>query len=101
MRPVLADFRPQFCGDAVYRVWIPDVVDYLSSTAKGDAEFPLYVGAPRVRYERGCRDGGRVVTMLPPGEKPWVVSPLRVVPKKGTGKFRLTVNMRYVNGHVG
>ena len=42
-----------------------------------------------------------VVTMLPPGEKPWVVSPLGVVPKKGTDKFRLTVIMRYVNGHLG
>jgi hypothetical protein len=40
-------------------------------------------------------------TMLPPCEKPWVVSPLGVVPKKGTDKFRLTVNMRYVNGHLG
>ena len=43
----------------------------------------------------------KVVTMLPLGEKPWVVSPLGVVPKKGTDKFRLTVNMRYVNGHLG
>ena len=43
----------------------------------------------------------KAVTMLPPGEKPWVVSPLGVVPKKGTDKFRLTVNMRYVNGHLG
>ena len=41
------------------------------------------------------------VTMLPEGEKPWVVSPLGVVPNKGTYKFRLTVNMRYVNRHLG
>jgi hypothetical protein len=41
------------------------------------------------------------VTMLPPCEKPWVMSPMGVVPKKGTDKFRLSVNMRYVNGHVG
>ena len=41
------------------------------------------------------------VTLLPEGERPWVVSPLGVVPKKGTGKFRLTVNMRYVNRHLG
>jgi hypothetical protein len=41
------------------------------------------------------------VTVLPDGEKPWVVSPLGVVPKKGTDKFRLTVNMRYVNRHLG
>jgi hypothetical protein len=43
----------------------------------------------------------KVVTMLPPDEKPLVVSPLGVVPKKGTDKFRLTVNMRYVNGYLG
>ncbi len=39
--------------------------------------------------------------MLPLDVKPWVVSPLRVVPKKGTDKFRLSVSMRYVNGHLG
>ncbi len=42
-----------------------------------------------------------VVTLLPPGEKPFLVSPLGVVPKRGTDKFRLTVNMRYVNKHLG
>jgi hypothetical protein len=42
-----------------------------------------------------------VVTRLPPGEKPMVVSPLGVVPKRGNNKFRLTVNMRYVNRHLG
>jgi hypothetical protein len=41
------------------------------------------------------------VTLLPPGEKPWVVSPLGVVPKAKIGKFRLTVNMRFVNRHLG
>jgi hypothetical protein len=29
------------------------------------------------------------------------VSPLGVIPKKGLDKFRLTVNMRYVNRHLG
>jgi hypothetical protein len=42
-----------------------------------------------------------VFTLLPPCEKPAVVSPLGVVPKRGTAKFRLTVNMRYVNRHLG
>ncbi len=41
------------------------------------------------------------VTELPPGEKPTVVSPLGVVPKRGTNKFRLTVNTRHVNRHLG
>ena len=41
------------------------------------------------------------MTRLPPGEKPMVVSPLGVVPKRGNNGFRLTVNMRYVNRHVG
>ena len=43
----------------------------------------------------------KVVMMLPLGEKPWVVSPLGVVPKKGTDKFRLAAYMKYVNGHLG
>jgi hypothetical protein len=41
------------------------------------------------------------VTLLPPGEKPRVVSPFGMVPKRGTDKFRLIVNMRYVNKHLG
>ena len=41
------------------------------------------------------------VTRLPPGEKPTVVSPLGVVPKRGKNEFRLTVNMRFVNKHLG
>jgi hypothetical protein len=41
------------------------------------------------------------VTLLPPGEKPWVVSPLGVVPKAKIGKSKLTVNMRFVNRHLG
>ena len=40
------------------------------------------------------------VTKLPLGEKPIIVSPLEVVPKRGTNKFRLTVNTRYVNRHL-
>ena len=42
-----------------------------------------------------------VVIRLPQGEKPMVVSPLGVVPKRGKNKFRLIVNMRYVNRHLG
>jgi hypothetical protein len=42
-----------------------------------------------------------VVTLLPPGEKPWVVRLMGVVPKAIIGKFRLTVNMRFVNRHLG
>jgi hypothetical protein len=41
------------------------------------------------------------MTRLPPGEKLMVVSPLGVVPKRGTSKFRLTVNLRYVNRYMG
>ena len=44
---------------------------------------------------------GNAVTLLPPGERPWVVSPLGVVRKPRTDKFGLTVNMKYVNRHVG
>ena len=44
---------------------------------------------------------GKASNLLPPGEKPWVGSPWGVVAKKGAVKFRLTVNMRYVNGHLG
>jgi hypothetical protein len=42
-----------------------------------------------------------VVMILLPGEKPWVVSPLGVMPKRGANKFRLTVNMTYVDRHLG
>ncbi len=41
------------------------------------------------------------VTMLPLGEKSLVVSLLGVVPKPRTDKFRLAVNIRYVNRHLG
>jgi hypothetical protein len=41
------------------------------------------------------------VTLLPLGQKPMVVSPLGVVPKPHTTKYRLTVNLRYVNRHLG
>ncbi len=41
------------------------------------------------------------ITMLPPGERPWVVSPLGVVYKRGTSEFRLVVNTRFVNHHLG
>jgi hypothetical protein len=40
-------------------------------------------------------------TLLPPREMPWVISPLGVVPKAITGKFRLTVNMRFVQPLTG
>jgi len=40
------------------------------------------------------------VTRLPLGEKPMVVSPLGAVPKRGTNKSRLTLNMRFVNRHL-
>jgi hypothetical protein len=37
------------------------------------------------------------VTLLPRGQKPLVVSPLGVVSKPHTNKYRLSVNLRYVN----
>ena len=40
------------------------------------------------------------VTLLPLYKKPAVVSPLGVVPKPHTNKYRLTVNLRYVNRHL-
>jgi hypothetical protein len=42
-----------------------------------------------------------VVTLLPPGENPMVVSPLKIVPRPETGKFGLTVNIPYVTRHLG
>ena len=41
------------------------------------------------------------VTLMPLGEKPLLVNTLGMVPKPRTDKFRLTVNMRYVNWHLG
>ena len=40
-----------------------------------------------------------VVSRLPIGERPEVVSPLGVVPKGTEGKFKLIINMRCVNEH--
>ena len=40
------------------------------------------------------------VTQLPKGAKPTVVSPLGVVPKPRSSKFRLIIVMRYVNRHL-
>ena len=40
------------------------------------------------------------VSQLPKGVRPTVVSPLGVVPKPRSDKFRLIVNMRYVNRHL-
>jgi hypothetical protein len=41
------------------------------------------------------------VTLLPPGEKPWVVRPLGVVPNPRTDKFLMMVNMLFANRHLG
>ncbi len=40
------------------------------------------------------------ISILPKGEMPEVVSPLGVVPKETEGKFRLIINMRYVNEYL-
>jgi len=40
------------------------------------------------------------ISKLPTGYKPAVISPLGVVPKGNSGKFRLIINMRYVNEHL-
>jgi hypothetical protein len=41
-----------------------------------------------------------VISILPEGERPEVVSPLGVVPEGSEGKFRLIINMRYINEHM-
>ncbi len=40
------------------------------------------------------------ISKLPTGHIPVKVSPLGVVPKGSSGKFRLVINMRYVNEHL-
>jgi hypothetical protein len=40
------------------------------------------------------------ISKLPVGYKPEVVSPLEVAPKGKEGKFRLIINMSYVNDHL-
>jgi hypothetical protein len=40
------------------------------------------------------------ISVLPQGERPEVVSPLGVVPKGTKGKFRLVINMKYMNEHL-
>ncbi len=39
-------------------------------------------------------------SVLPPGVRPTIVSPLGVVTKSHSSKLRLVINMRYVNGHL-
>ena len=40
------------------------------------------------------------IAVLPQGERPEVASPLGVAPKGSEGKFRLVINMKYVNEHL-
>ena len=40
------------------------------------------------------------ISILPKGERQEVVSPLGVVPKDTEGKFRLIINVRYVNEYL-
>jgi hypothetical protein len=40
------------------------------------------------------------ISKLPSGHKPVVVSPLGVVPKGNYVKFRLIINLRYVNEYM-
>ena len=40
------------------------------------------------------------LTLLPKGQRPTVVSPIGVVPKPRSEKFRLIINMRYVNNFL-
>ena len=40
------------------------------------------------------------ISILSKGERPEVVSPLGVDPKGTEGKFRLIINMSYVNEHL-
>ena len=40
------------------------------------------------------------ISILPKGERPEVVSPLGVVPKGTEGKFRLVINMRYMDEYM-
>ena len=40
------------------------------------------------------------ISFFPEGERLEVVSPLGFVPKGSEGKFRLVINMRYVNEHI-
>jgi hypothetical protein len=42
----------------------------------------------------------RAISILPKGERPKVMSPLGVVPKGTEEKFRLVINMRYVNKYL-
>ena len=90
LQGVLADVRPKPCGHGLDRERIPVVV---APSADEHRDFVSSAVAEML--------AANVVTLLPPGEKPRVVSPLGVVPKRGTDKFRLTVNMIYVNRHLG
>jgi len=42
----------------------------------------------------------RAISILPKGERPEVMNPLGVVRKATEGKFRLVINIRYVNEYM-
>ena len=87
----------QWIEDNYRLMWATETLQYKemesSSSAQLHREFVTSAVAEMVTK--------KAFTLLPLGEKPWVVSPLRVVPKGETDKFRHTVKMRYVNHHLG
>jgi hypothetical protein len=46
-----------------------------------------------------CLEVGAIME-APAGEIPWIVSPIKVAPKKGPKKWRKAINLRYHNSHV-
>ncbi len=86
LQGVLANVRQELCGDAVDRggsrlLWTvsPPVSWEMVNACSAFENREFVSGAVAAMLAVGA------VTLLPPGEKPWVVSPLGVVPKARTG----------------
>jgi hypothetical protein len=100
------EFWRSFVRSTVVMVWIKNGYQVIWSEVPPESkEMP---NAPSVQEQHELVSSvvaemlaAHAVTLLPPGEKPMVVSPLGVVPKRGTTKYRLTIIMRYVNQHLG
>ena len=66
-----------------------------SPNAPSAFEYKEFVsGAIKAMVEAGA------LTRLLRGQRPTVVSPIGVIPKPHSDKFRLVINMRYVNKHL-
>jgi len=99
---VLKYLHPELSRHRLDRARLRFALDHSSPGGEGDEKRTFNVGASRASLK--CLAYMLIenaVNRLSPGEKPMVVSPLGVPPKLRTNKLWLSVNIRYVNRHMG